>query len=183
MWHPTPSPPRRAGSKRFWNGDVEPSQCAWPANTSEKKRCDAHILIGYKVERSYTKGYEASAHIPDGYEAKTLIQSRTLTYRRLRGEELANIPKATKRRHSNTIIPTRRSTFPQPKGVENSSPKTSKCQIDEKCRKRLLASFSKAPRTTHNGDPTSWESSRRRTAPGQWPEDRNQRKSPSERRS
>ncbi len=110
------------------------------------------------------------------------IRGRTLTYRKLQGEELAHIPKATKRRHSNTITATRRSIFPQSKGVENSPPKTSKCQIDEKCRKRLLASSPKAPRTTHNGDPTSWENSSRRTAPGQFPEDRNQRKSPSERR-
>ena len=51
----------------------------------------------YEAERSHTEGYEAEnlliyqrlrsedAHIPDGYEAKTLIRSRTLTYRRLRG--------------------------------------------------------------------------------------------------
>ncbi len=121
------------------------------------------------------------------------IRSRTLTYQRLRGKrsytrrlrgedaptkQNAQIPKATRRRtcsytkgyEAKTLEyhnSTRRSTFPQPKGVENSPPKTSKCQIDEKCRKRLLASSSKAPRTTHNGDPTPWESSSRRTVPGQ----------------
>ena len=89
----------------------------------------------YEAERSHTEGYEAEnlliyqrlrsedAHIPDGYEAKTLIRSRTLTYRRLRGGELAHIPKVTKRRRSHTTTATWQPTFLQPKGVENSSPK------------------------------------------------------------
>ena len=50
----------------------------------------------------YQRLRSEDAHIPDGYEAKTLIRSRTLTYRRLRGGELAHIPKVTKRRRSHT---------------------------------------------------------------------------------
>lgn len=108
----------------------------------------------------------------NGYEAKTLI-SISKEYK-----QNAHLPKATRRI---TCSYTRNSYEAKTLIYHNSYETThfhtiqkmlrilrqnTKCQIDKKSRRKGIASFFKAPKTTHYGNLISWKSSNRKIALG-----------------
>ncbi len=93
-----------------------------------------------KDAHKYTERIQAERSYIEGYEAKKLL----IYQKQLQGED-ARIPQQL----------LGDSLLYNPKNIENTPPKNTKCQICEKSRRKRTASSFKAPKTTHYGDPIS----------------------------